>query len=217
MPTFSIIVPHYDQAISDQLFVRGMDSLQSQTCGDFEIILLHDGPISRPLPIKAEYNKIAEVIITETRFNDWGHSLRDIGMKKASGEFIVHFNPDNVLYPNALDELQKCLHEPVDPAVPKEFLDDGNIAIFYILMRGMQTDGRVAYRDFRHPERFTLLTGYPVVRRYIDCMQLVMRRSLWLEYGGWYDKSEVSDGEMYARFVAEHGARYISKVLGEHW
>jgi len=217
MPMFSIVVPHYDKSISDQLLVRGMDSLHRQTYGDFEIILLHDGAVSRPIPLKTEYNKISEVLITENRFNDWGHSLRDIGINKAKGEFILHFNPDNLLYPNALEELQKRLDEPADPAVPKEFLDDGHIAIFYILMRGMQTDGRVAYRDFRYPERFTLLTGYPAVRKYIDCMQFVMRREIWLEYGGWYDKSEVSDGDMFSRFVAEHGARYISKVLGEHW
>ena len=217
MTMFSIIVPHYDQSISDPLFIRGMDSLHRQTYRNFEIILLHDGPVSRPLPLKDEYDMVREVVVTPERFNDWGHSLRDIGMRKARGEFILHFNADNLLYPNALEEVYARLMAPVDPVVPEEFRDDGHIAIFHILMRGMQTNGRVAYRDFRHPERFTLLTGYPAIRRYIDCMQFVMRREIWLGYGGWYDKSEVSDGDMYSRFVAEHGARYVQKVLGEHW
>lgn len=194
-----------------------MDSLHGQTCQDFEIIVLHDGPVSRPIPVRQEYSRISEVLVTENRFNDWGHSLRDLGIRKAQGEFIVNFNPDNLLYPNALEEIRKRLEEPADPDIPKEFLDDGKIAIFYILMRGMQTDGRIAYRDFRHPERFTLLTGYPVVTKYIDCMQLVMSREAWLQHGGWHDKSETSDGVMYAKFVAQHGARYITKVLGEHW
>jgi len=48
-------------------------------------------------------------------------------------------------------------------------------------------------------------------------MQLVARRSVWLEIGGWHDRSETSDAAIYSRLVGERGARYVVAVLGEHW
>jgi hypothetical protein len=47
-------------------------------------------------------------------------------------------------------------------------------------------------------------------------MQLVMKRQLWLDEGGWYDKSELSDGAMYEKFAAKYGYRTVGGVLGEH-
>ena len=99
-PKFSIIMPHYDGAITDELFIEGMDSIESQTFKDFEVLIYHDGPLSRPLPDLSKYTFDYKFRETKTRYNDWGHSLRDLGIKEATGEYIVHFNPDNILYEN---------------------------------------------------------------------------------------------------------------------
>ena len=48
-PKFSIIVPHYDGVITDELFIEGMDSIESQTFRDFEVLIYHDGPMSLSL------------------------------------------------------------------------------------------------------------------------------------------------------------------------
>jgi hypothetical protein len=53
--------------------------------------------------------------------------------------------------------------------------------------------------------------------RNIDCMQLVMKRELWLAEGGWRDKSERGDGEMYQQFTQKYGYRQVGPVLGEHF
>jgi hypothetical protein len=61
------------------------------------------------------------------------------------------------------------------------------------------------------------LVGNPAILNYIDCMQLVMKKYIWQNYGGWYNKSFAGDGIMYERFVKENqGARYCSNILGEH-
>lgn len=212
-----MIIPHYDMSISDAVFKRGMDSLLAQKFQDFEIILLHDGPLSRPLPIDSYRHRINDVIVTDKRFGDWGHSLRDMGMRIASGEYVVHFNPDNVLYENAFAEIDYAIINRVVVDLPPEYRGDDGIYVFTILMRGMQTNGKIAWRDLSNMGRFIILTGYPCIKNNIDCMQLVMKRELWLAYGGWYDKSQESDGYMYPRFISEHGATYIFNVLGEHW
>lgn len=208
---FSIIVPHYDGVISDELFLRGMNSLKSQTFKDFQVLIYHDGPTSRPIPEVDLPN--SKIIITKKRYNDWGHSLRHMGIMECEGEYVVHFNPDNILYDNALQELYKLSEEEVD-----KFSPNNEILIFPILMIGMRYNGFSLIREkSKVDKQWLILTGVPTIKHNIDCMQLVMKTNTWRGFGGWKDKSEESDGIMYQKFVQVFGARYCNKILGEHW
>lgn len=220
MPRFSVIVPHFDGAITDALLLRGLGCLAQQTFRDFDVLLYHDGPLSRPLPDFTALGLDARLrtVVGKIRHNDWGHSLRDRGIREASGDYIVHFNPDNVLYPNALEVLDRYSRTPVPPAPEPELAENPAILIFAIAMRGMNFNGRwPVWRDRGDPSRALIFNGIPPVPGLIDCMQLVATRAVWLRVGGWYDRSERLDGTIYARMVRELGARYVPAVLGEHW
>jgi glycosyltransferase involved in cell wall biosynthesis len=217
-PRFSIVVPHYDSSIADAILLRGLGSLAAQTLRNFEVLLLHDGPLSRPLPDLAKLGLPALRFSTSAqRHNDWGHSLRDAGIRQAHGDYIVHFNPDNVLYPNALEVLDAASRAPVPPAPAPELAENPDVLIFSVLMRGMNYNGRGPIWRSRDPNHALIYTGMPPGNGLIDCMQLVARRSVWLDIGGWYDKSETSDANIYARLVQERAARYVVALLGEHW
>jgi GT2 family glycosyltransferase len=217
-PRFSIVVPHYDGSISDASLLRGLNSLAAQTLRDFEVLLLHDGPLGRPLPDLAKLNLPGlRLSVGTQRHNDWGHSLRDAGIREAAGDYVVHFNPDNVLYPNALEVLDAASRLPVPPAPSAELAENPDILIFSVLMRGMNYNGRGPIWRSRDTNRTLIYTGVPPTFGLIDCMQLVARRSVWLEIGGWYDKSETSDAKIYTGLVQERGARYVMALLGEHW
>tara|TARA_R110000824_G_scaffold40466_3_gene121318 strand:+ start:18734 stop:19321 length:588 start_codon:yes stop_codon:yes gene_type:complete len=195
-------MPHYQGSIDHDTFLRGVNSILNQTCKDFEIICIHDGPLL------TEEDFPVEVVCTKKRYNDWGHSLRDWGIKKAKGEYIIHFNPDNVLHPDCLEVLST-------------YSDD--VLVFAVKMMGM-----IAYVDEHGqewkaypPERdysiYTVLTGNPVRFNNIDCMQLVAKRWVWHGIGGWKDKREVSDFVLYAEIGLKHPPKFISEVLGEHY
>jgi hypothetical protein len=206
---FSIIVPHYDGVISDEFFIQGMQCLKNQTFKDFEVLIYHDGPTSRPIPDVDIPNSI--ITITKKRYNDWGHSLRDMGIRVAKGEYIVHFNPDNILYDTCLEELDKLSKIEIKQQPTSEIL------IYPILMKGMQTNGLVVWREKSQADKkHMIFTGFPTIKYNIDCMQLVMRTRTWLGFGGWQNKAETSDGDMYPKFVQIFGARYCNKILGEH-
>jgi len=219
-PRFSVIVPHYDGSISEALLLRGLGCLAKQTFADFELLLYHDGPLTRPLPDLTAVGLGARVriSISERRHNDWGHSLRDRGIREASGDYIVHFNPDNILYENALEVLDRYSRAPVPPVTAPELAENPAILIYAIAMRGMNFNGRwPIWRNPADPARALIYTGIPPVPGLIDCMQLVATRTVWEQVGGWYDRSEMSDGTIYSRLVRERGARYVPAVLGEHW
>ena len=197
---FSIIVPHYDGVISDKVLCQGLDSLSQSTFKDFEVLIYHDGPISRPFPKISGYNLNYKYKETKKRYNDWGHSLRDLGIKEARGEYIVHFNPDNLLDPHALQEIAK--------------LDD-DIIICPVVLEGTYRKGSMLVRTHKEENR-VLLDGFPPVHQNIDAFQLVMKTQIWRKEGGWYNKTEQGDGIMYQEFCKKYEPRYCHATIGLH-
>jgi len=237
-PLFSIIVPHYQwdgkNGIRHEDFLRGLTCIQDQTFTDYEVLVYHDGPptdksLLKECPFPVQY--------TEKRYNDWGHSLRDAGIKNSKGDYIVHFNPDNILYPNALEKIAEAIHDTTFEEVcehvkPGDFTENPsehakrikNIVVFPIYLYGVKGFGQFLV-DFRplmeapkHKKFMHLLSGYPVLPGFIDAMQVVVKRSLWLQEGGWSDKSEKSDGKLLERLVIKNiGCAHIFEPLGEHY
>jgi hypothetical protein len=213
MPLFSVIAAYYQGSVPDDIFRRGIGSVHAQTFTDYELICVHDGPLLHPIT-----SPPCKIVETETRANDVGHTPHDFGMRSASGDYIVHFNVDNLLYPNALEEIAKEIRRPARyPETPDVHrLDENNIIIFPIKMYGLnRVFGRYT-AQVRSDEFYEILTGNPPARLNIDTMQLVMRRDLWIAEGGWHDKSFDSDGKMYPEFCKKYGYRIVGPILGEH-
>lgn len=213
MPLFSIIVVHYQGVNSHDVFMRGYESLATQTFRDFEILCYHDGPL-----LDRDVKFPQPVVCTPTRNNDWGHSLRDLGIHAATGEYILHFNADNILYSNALEAIAAEVRRPprlIDKT--GQILDANDIIIFPIKMWNLIRFRNIIWQRKGAPEYHVILTGFPPKVQNIDCMQLVMKRELWLREGGWYDKRNIGDGYMYQTFAAKYGYRHIGPVLGEHF
>jgi hypothetical protein len=213
MPKFSIIVVHYQGVNPHDVFLRGIRSLQAQTYRDFEILCYHDGPLLDPnleFPIP--------VTCTPQRHDDWGHSLRDLGIREARGDYILHFNADNLLYPEALETIAREIERhPRLVDAHGTVVDTDNIVIFPVKMWGLMKFLHYTIQAKGEVDWYTILTGSPPEPEYIDCMQLVMKRELWLAEGGWSDKSAASDGVLYQRFAEKYGYRTVGPVLGEHF
>src|SRR5882724_1727710 len=107
MPRFSVVLVHYQGVTSHRELCRGVNSLFAQTYQDYEILAYHDGPLlddSLTLPIP--------MTCMDKNYKDWGHTLRDRGIREAKGDYVIHFNSDNILYPNALEEISVAIDRP---------------------------------------------------------------------------------------------------------
>jgi hypothetical protein len=210
-PVFSVIVTHYQGTQSDVALARCMNSLAGQTIDgeSVEVLLYHDGPLLRECPEPG-------IICMDHRYNDYGHSLRDRGIREAKGQYIVHLNADGFIYPEALATIKAEIQRPPRMILGGHVLDTNDIIIFPVRMWGQSKCRFVSMRS--GDESFYLIfTGHPPFLGNIDCMQLVMKRSLWLAEGGWHDKRAAGDGHMYQEFCRKYGYRLVGPVLGEHF
>ncbi len=195
MPKFSIIVVDCDNHTSREAAKRGVGSILSQTFKDFEIIFVHDG--FKQIPYEAEFDLSAitkvKTVYAKERYKDWGHSLRNYGMRIADGEYILNFNIDNLLYPNCLEKVNECLEKD---NIRKE------IVIFTII---------------HHKNLERILTGNPVRVRHIDCLQLIASKKAWESIGYWHRNEYEADGYLFLELTTKYKPFYIEEILAENF
>ena len=229
-PLFSIIMPHYHAAIPYDRFVRAVSCIVAQSHPGWELLIYHDGPVE-DTSTQAFVDSLTDPRIhfqaTRHRHGDWGHSLRDLGIKTARGHYILNTNSDNVLYPHCLAILAAYSLWPKhtlkiqgkDDEVT-DFVINPDLLVYGAKMMGcLNTANLPGFSRVRGQEEHLqlILPGWPPNKHKIDAMQLVAKRELWLSIGGWGDKSEESDGEMIQYLTGRHGYLVIPEVLGEHW
>lgn len=202
MPKFTIIATDAENHVPRDRMREGIDSLNNQTFKDFELLIIHDGP--RQGSYDNELDEVPEntgFISTEKHYGiygrpefwagyGWGHHSRELGIKQAIGDYILHFNIDNILYPHALqtisDKIDKTGAEFIVFACTHEKFD-------------------IKY-----------FSGIPPVMGKIDMMQGVASKKAWESIGGWYRHDHSSDGFLFEEIVAKYGYVHIPEVLGEN-
>ena len=92
MPKISIIVPVYNV---EKYLSTCLDSLINQTLKDIEIICVNDGSTDNSLNILNEYAKNDPRIIVINKENSGPGACRNLGIEKATGEYIQFADSDD--------------------------------------------------------------------------------------------------------------------------
>jgi len=207
---FSVIVTFYQGTQSDEDLQRLLDSLKAQTFKDFEVIVFHDGNRIRPWNVNTD-GLSTRLLASPIRYNDWGHSLRDQGIKESRGEFLLHTNADNYYYQGALNSFDKAIKAK-----------GVEVVFSRIKMMGMEilprtTDmNTVSYPTPRDYSKSAILRGLPKVD-IIDAMQGCISKQVWESIGGWHDKSFNGDSKMYEEIASKNSWYEAEFVVGEHY
>lgn len=104
MSSVSIIVPVYNAGIKLE---RCLESLVNQTEKDIEIIVINDGSTDDSKNIIEEYTVKYKNIIFIDQENKGIGKTRNIGIKKATGEYITFVDSDDYIKENMLEEYYK--------------------------------------------------------------------------------------------------------------
>ena len=105
---FSIVCAVYNV---NKYFRRGINSVLSQTFGDFELILVDDGSSDATPALCDEYAARDPRIRVIHQQNVGVGETRNRGMDLARGNYILFFDIDDILRPEALARLNEYLSE----------------------------------------------------------------------------------------------------------
>ena len=105
---FSVIVPIYN---IEKYLRRCVDSVLSQTFGDYELILVDDGSPDNCPSICDEYaNKDSRIKVIH-KANGGLVSARQAGIKEAVGEYVFNLDGDDAICDDALENAYKIISE----------------------------------------------------------------------------------------------------------
>lgn len=161
----SVIVAVYNVA---PFLDKCMTSLKNQTLRDFEVILVDDGSTDKSGRICDAYAREDSRFKVFHRANEGVASARELGVEKASGEYLIHVDPDDWIEDDMLEELYGCaISEAADVVICDFYIDTLPAAIEY---------SRQQPRDLKHS---TILTQYLDSSLHGSCWNKLVKRSVW--------------------------------------
>ena len=98
----SIIVPIYNE---ETTLERCLNSLHKQTFSDFEVLLINDGSTDSSLEICEKYEKLDERFKVFSQANGGPSAARNLGIDRASGEFIYFVDADDHIEHTAIEKM----------------------------------------------------------------------------------------------------------------
>lgn len=109
-PLVSVIMPVYN---TEKYIGQAIESVLSQTCPDFELLIVDDGSKDRSRDICEEYSKKDSRISVFTNDTDMHGpgSARNIGLNHASGEYLYFMDSDDWLDENLLETVVNCMRQ----------------------------------------------------------------------------------------------------------
>ncbi len=111
MPTVSIIIPVYN---SGQFLHRIVDSVLRQSYNDFELLLIDDGSSDDSGIICDAYAEKDDRIRVFHQENRGVSAARNLGLDKASGEWVYFVDSDDELMPDCLQTLINGIGDNID-------------------------------------------------------------------------------------------------------
>lgn len=109
-PLVSVIMPVYN---TEKYVGQAIESVLSQTCPDFELLIVDDGSKDRSREICEEYRKKDSRIRLFTNDTDMHGpgSARNIGLDHASGEYIYFIDSDDWIDEDLLECVVNCMRQ----------------------------------------------------------------------------------------------------------
>ncbi len=168
-------------------------SFAAQTRRDFSIRVMHDGPpVPEIIEVVESFNAARPEFATTLtfaghRYNDWGHSMRELGLKSSWSDFMLITNDDNYYAPSFVEKMLAPLEAGAD-----------------ITYCNMIHSHHMRHRDSVF-SRKRLLAYRPLVTRpkvnFIDMGAFVFRTELG-QSAGFADKTYAADGIFFERMLA---------------
>ena len=103
-PTLSVIIPAYNV---EHYLDDCLESVVKQNNGKLEIVLVDDGSKDSTWDICCRYAEKYDYISAFTKPNEGQSSARNLGLEKATGQYVFFMDSDDSLTDGAIEKLFK--------------------------------------------------------------------------------------------------------------
>lgn len=110
-PRVSVVIPAYNAA---RFLEETLDSVLVQTCPPDEILVVDDGSTDETASLASQYIPAVDVI---SQANAGESAARNLGLKRASGDWIAWLDADDVWEPTKLEAQLDCIQGEGDDLV----------------------------------------------------------------------------------------------------
>lgn len=139
-PFFTVVMPAYGV---EKYLKKAVDSIRSQTFGDWELIIVEDGSPDRTGELADRLaGKDSRIRVVHHEKNKGLSEARNTGIRQARGKYIWFMDPDDSVEESLLQEVQGALEE--NPACLTVF---GHVEEYY------EKDGSFSYAHPVKPRR----------------------------------------------------------------
>ena len=198
-PRFSIVTAAYDVERYVEAFIASIDA-QTFPADRFEVIVVDDGSTDSTPRLLAEWaERRPELVRVLTKENGGQSTARNLGLEHARGEWVTFPDPDDVIEPGYLAEVDTFL---------TAHSETGMVACNLLLLQdatGAVEDTHPLKHRFRGPARLRDLDGHPGFF-FVSAPVAFFRRDLVEEAGLRFDpeiRPNFEDGHFSARYLLE--------------
>ena len=203
MPRVSVIIPTYNRA---HLLPDCINSVLTQTCRDFEVIVVDDGSTDNTRQVVAAFP-----VRYCYQHHQTGSVARNSGLKLSQSQYIIFLDSDDALMSAALEKEVKIL--------------DSNHDVGFCYGQSYEIDGRGRIFGLwkPRPEKSCVREGRAeiadlILGNYIPSPTVMIRRSCLEEIGAYNTafKSGSQDFELWVRLAKRYAVAYIAEPLAKY-
>jgi len=195
MPKVSVIIPTYNRK---DIVCETIDSVLSQTCKDYEIIVVDDGSTDDTKSVLARYGDKILYIYQE---NMGLSSARNTGIRNMCGEYIALLDSDDIWFPKKLEKQIQLLEENPDIAL--------------VSCRSEVIDSKGTHAGSYKPSNYQSLDfNGLLVANHIVVSSVIVRKNI-LEDVGLFDETlrSYEDVDLWLRILLKYKIFYSEDVL----
>ncbi len=204
-PLVSVIIPVYNRP---SLVLEALESVLSQTCSDFEIIVVDDGSDDNTPGILQEFKERASelrpeisVLIIRQIHSGMAGQVRNRGVKDAAGSLIAFLDSDDLWVPEKLELQTAC------------FRNNPQVQIVHTREHWRRGEKTVSQKTQKHLRKGDVFL-HALEKCILGPSTVMMKSELFRATGGFHESTEIAeDYEYWLRLTASCLVDYLEAPL----
>lgn len=185
-------------------------SVEKQTYKNIEIVLIEDGKESAKKMLETEFSHM-NIVYMATNTKAGRSAVGNLGLQIAKGDYFNFLDDDDILYPNHVEELVKCLSGNTCGAA-YSIAEESQIKI--ISEKPYKIHEKRIIIRYKQPYNKLLLMAF----NYIPIQSIMFKRELFDKLGGFDETLEyLEDWDLWVRYSTQYDFVFSPVITSKYY